>query len=105
MGVAGDLGELVKSGKIISKRMGAGTRNMATGPAMSRNEAIRSLEGGIEVALELGPSTDIFGTGDMGIGNTSPSAAIIAIFSGSPLSEIVGRGQALMMGSSCIRLR
>ncbi|MGZ3578978.1 MAG: nicotinate-nucleotide--dimethylbenzimidazole phosphoribosyltransferase, partial [Syntrophales bacterium] len=95
MGVAGDLGELVKSGKIISKRTGAGTRNMATGPAMSRNEAVRSLEGGIEVALELGSSTDIFGTGDMGIGNTSPSAAIIAIFSGSPLSEIVGRGTGI----------
>jgi len=41
MGVAGDLGGLVKSGKIISKRTGAGTRNMATGPAMSRNEAVR----------------------------------------------------------------
>jgi nicotinate-nucleotide--dimethylbenzimidazole phosphoribosyltransferase len=95
MGVAGDLGELVKSGKIISKRTGAGTRNMATGPAMSRNEAIRSLEGGIEVALELGPSTDIFGTGDMGIGNTSPSAAIIAVFSGSRVSEIVGRGTGI----------
>jgi nicotinate-nucleotide--dimethylbenzimidazole phosphoribosyltransferase len=95
MGVAGDLGELVKSGKIISKRTGAGTRNMATGPAMSRNEAVRSLEGGIEVALELGPSTDIFGTGDMGIGNTSPSAAVIAVFSGSPLAEIVGRGTGI----------
>ncbi|MGZ3606582.1 MAG: nicotinate-nucleotide--dimethylbenzimidazole phosphoribosyltransferase [Syntrophales bacterium] len=95
MGVAGDLGELVKSGKIISKRTGAGTRNMATGPAMSRNEAVRSLEGGIEAALELGPSTDIFGTGDMGIGNTSPSAAVIAVFSGSPLAEIVGRGTGI----------
>jgi nicotinate-nucleotide--dimethylbenzimidazole phosphoribosyltransferase len=95
MGVAGDLGDLVKSGKIISKRTGAGTRNMATGPAMSRNEAVCSLEGGIEVALELGSSTDIFGTGDMGIGNTSPSAAIIAIFSGSPVSEIVGRGTGI----------
>jgi len=95
MGVAGDLGELAKSGKIISKRTGAGTRNMATGPAMSRNEAVRSLEGGIEVALELGPSTDIFGTGDMGIGNTSPSAAVIAVFSGLPLVEIVGRGTGI----------
>ncbi len=95
MGVAGDLSELVRSGKIISKRLGAGTRNMATGPAMSRNEAIRALEGGIQVALELAPSTDIFGTGDMGIGNTSPSAAIIAVFSGSPLSEIAGRGTGI----------
>ena len=62
---------------------------------MSRNEAVRAVEAGIEVALELGPSTDIFGTGDMGIGNTSPSAAIIALFSGVSLAEIVGRGTGI----------
>ena len=95
MGVAGDLSELVTMGKIISKRTGAGTKNMLTGPAMSREEAIRSLEGGIEVALELGLATDVFGTGDMGIGNTSSSAAIINIFSGLPVSEIAGRGTGI----------
>ncbi|HVO66182.1 MAG TPA: nicotinate-nucleotide--dimethylbenzimidazole phosphoribosyltransferase [Syntrophales bacterium] len=95
MGVAGDLSALVKEGKIISKRVGAGTKNMLIEPAMSRDEAVRSLEGGIEVAQELGPSTDIFGTGDMGIGNTSPSAAIINLFSGSPVSEIAGRGTGI----------
>jgi nicotinate-nucleotide--dimethylbenzimidazole phosphoribosyltransferase len=95
MGVAGDLSALVSTGKIISKRTGPGTKNMVAGPAMSRDEAIRSLEGGIEAALELGSSTDIFGTGDMGIGNTSPSAAIINIFSGVPVSEIAGRGTGI----------
>jgi nicotinate-nucleotide--dimethylbenzimidazole phosphoribosyltransferase len=95
MGVAGDLSELAKAGKIISKRTGAGTKNMVAGPAMSRDEAIRALEGGIEVAQELGSSTDIFGTGDMGIGNTSPSAAIINIFSGVSVSEIAGRGTGI----------
>jgi nicotinate-nucleotide--dimethylbenzimidazole phosphoribosyltransferase len=95
MGVVGDLSELVKAGKIISKRVGAGTKNMVTGPAMSRDEAIRAMEGGIEVAQELGSSTDIFGTGDMGIGNTSPSAAIINIFSGVSVSEIAGRGTGI----------
>jgi len=95
MGVAGDLSELANAGKIISKRAGAGTKNMVAGPAMSRDEAIRALEGGIEVAQELGSSTDIFGTGDMGIGNTSPSAAIINIFSGVSVSEIAGRGTGI----------
>ncbi|GEM_PF-5945636 len=57
MGVAGDLSELANAGKIISKRAGAGTKNMVAGPAMSRDEAIRALEGGIEVAQELGSST------------------------------------------------
>lgn len=95
MGVAGDLNELVKAGKIISKRTGPGTKNMVTGQAMSRDEAVHALEGGIEIALELGSSTDIFGTGDMGIGNTSPSAAIINIFSSVPVFEIAGRGTGI----------
>jgi nicotinate-nucleotide--dimethylbenzimidazole phosphoribosyltransferase len=95
MGVAGNLDDLVKAGKIISKRMGPGTKNMVIGQAMSRDEAVRALEAGIEVALELGSSNDIFGTGDMGIGNTSPSAAIINIFSGVPVSEIAGRGTGI----------
>jgi len=95
MGVAGNLDDLVKAGKIISKRMGPGTRNMVIGQAMSRDEAVRALEAGIEVALELGSSNDILGTGDMGIGNTSPSAAIINIFSGVPVSEIAGRGTGI----------
>lgn len=95
MGVAGDLSELGKAGKIISKRTGPGTKNMLTGPAMSRDEAIRSIEGGIEVAMELASSTDIFGTGDMGIGNTSPSAAIINVFSNVPVSKIAGRGTGI----------
>ena len=95
MGVAGDLGDLVAERKIISKRVRAGTGNIVTGPAMSRKEAIHSVESGIEVALELGDSTDIFGTGEMGIGNTTPSAAIIATFSGKPVSEIAGRGTGI----------
>jgi nicotinate-nucleotide--dimethylbenzimidazole phosphoribosyltransferase len=95
MGVAGNLDDLVKAGKIISKRMGPGTKNMVIGQAMSRDEAVRALEAGIEVALELGSSNDILGTGDMGIGNTSPSAAIINIFSGVPVSEIAGRGTGI----------
>ena len=47
------------------------------------------------MALELGLATDVFGTGDMGIGNTSSSAAIINIFSGLPVSEIAGRGTGI----------
>jgi len=95
MGVAGDLGDLVAEKKIVSKRVRAGTGNIVAGPAMSRKEAVHSVESGIEVALELGDSTDIFGTGEMGIGNTTPSAAIIAVFSGKPVSEIAGRGTGI----------
>ena len=92
MGVAGDLRELVSSGKIISKRVGPGTQNIARGPAMTRTEAIRSIEAGIALAQELAPSTDVFGTGDMGIANTTPSAAIAAALTGCPAAQVTGRG-------------
>lgn len=92
MGVAGDLSELAASGKIISKRIAAGTRNMMTGPAMSRDEAVRALEAGISIAVELGPNVDVFGTGDMGIGNTTPSSAIVSVLSGSSVADVTGRG-------------
>jgi nicotinate-nucleotide--dimethylbenzimidazole phosphoribosyltransferase len=62
---------------------------------MSRDEAIRAVEAGIAVALELGASTDLFGTGDMGIGNTTPSSAIAATLSGASVREVTGRGTGI----------
>lgn len=92
MGVAADLSELVAEGRIISKRVGAGTKSMAAGPAMSRNEAIRCIEAGIEIANELASSADLIGTGDMGIGNTTAGSAIAAVFTGASVTEVTGRG-------------
>ncbi len=95
MGVAGDTEALAREGRILSRRIGAGTRNMAAGPAMTLEEAIRSIESGIETALELAGTTDLFGTGEMGIGNTTPASAIISLFSGRPAAEIAGRGTGI----------
>jgi nicotinate-nucleotide--dimethylbenzimidazole phosphoribosyltransferase len=95
MGVAGDLSALAKAGKIISKRIAPGTANIAKGPAMSREQAIRALEAGIEVVNSLASEVDVFGTGDMGIGNTTPSAAIVAAITGAPVAEVTGRGTGI----------
>lgn len=95
MGVAADLSGLEAAGKIISRRIAPGTRNMAKGGAMSREEAVRAVEAGIDVALLLGPSVDVFGTGEMGIGNTTPSSAIVAALSGCPVAEVTGRGTGI----------
>ncbi len=95
MGVAGDLSDLVNSGKIVSKRIADGTDNMAKGPAMSREQAIASIEAGISVAIELAETTDIFGTGDMGIGNTTPSTAIVSTLTEASVSELTGRGTGI----------
>jgi nicotinate-nucleotide--dimethylbenzimidazole phosphoribosyltransferase len=94
-GVAGDLSDLVASGKIISKRVAPGTANIQIGPAMSREQAIRSIEVGIEVALSLADSTDVFATGEMGIGNTTPSSAIVAVLTCREVEAITGRGTGI----------
>ncbi|MCK9364924.1 MAG: nicotinate-nucleotide--dimethylbenzimidazole phosphoribosyltransferase [Syntrophales bacterium] len=95
MGVATDLSDLAASGKILSRRVGPGTKNMAVGPAMSRKEAVCALENGIDLALNAADAVDIFGTGEMGIGNTTPSSAIVAVFSGRPVGEVTGRGTGI----------
>lgn len=92
LGVGGDLSDLVRAGKIIDGRVGPGTRDMTEGPAMSRAEAVRSIETGIRIALEMGETTDVYGTGEMGIGNTTSSSAIVAVFSGASVGEVTGRG-------------
>ena len=95
MGVNADLNELAKAGKIINKKVGLGTGNIATGPAMSYAMALRAVESGIDVANELSATTDLFGTGDMGIGNTTPSTAIAAVCTKKPVEELTGRGTGL----------
>jgi len=82
---------------IFHKKVKKGTDNFARGPAMTRDEAVRSIEAGIEIVDELtakGP-VDILGTGDMGIGNTTPSTAIIAVYSKLPVADLTGRGTGL----------
>lgn len=95
MGVAADLDELAKQGKIISKKIGKGTGNMAKEPAMTRTHAVSAVEAGIQLAEQLGPEVDVFGTGDMGIGNTTASAAIAAVLTGKDVATVTGRGTGL----------
>lgn len=79
---------------IFHKKVRKGTANFVKEPAMSREEAQRSVEHGIEIVNELlsqGP-VDMLATGDMGIGNTTPSTAIIAVYSGLPVETLTGRG-------------
>ena len=93
MGVASDLGNL--SG-LIDKKISHGTKNMADGPAMSREEAVRSVEIGIELVEEaFADGVRLVATGDMGIGNTTSSTVITAIMTGQPVSRITGRGTGI----------
>jgi len=95
LGTVSDLSELARTGKIIAKKIGNGTANMAVGPAMTRTHAVLAVEAGIEIADNLAPDTDVFGTGDMGIGNTTPSTAIAAVLTGQSVAALTGRGTGL----------
>ncbi len=75
------------------RKVAMGTQNMAKGPAMTREEAVRSIEAGMElVEEELSKGVDILGTGDMGIGNTTASSAITAALTGAEVAAVTGRG-------------
>ena len=93
MGVACDLKD---SPALVIKKVNYGTRNMTKGPAMSKDEAVKSIENGIEVfSGELSNGIDMVGTGDMGIGNTTPSSAIVSAITGRSVDEVTGRGTGI----------
>ena len=94
MGMKGDFPHLVEEGKIIDAKLGYGTNNMRIGPAMTREQAIAGLEAGIRVATKAikEDGVKLLGTGDLGIGNTTPSAAILAVIGGYKVDDITGRG-------------
>ena len=83
---------------LVKRKVVRGTANMRRGPAMTRIEAVKCLEAGIELACDYASSEGggaIFGTGEMGIANTTPSSAIIAAFSGSSVESVTGRGTGI----------
>lgn len=80
---------------LVAKKVMRGTRNIRKGPAMSRDEAVACMEVGIGLSEEHAQPGAIFGTGDMGIANTTPSSAMIAAFSGLPVEEVTGKGTGI----------
>jgi nicotinate-nucleotide--dimethylbenzimidazole phosphoribosyltransferase len=82
--------------EVRSVRIGPGTRNLARGPAMSRDETVRALEAGIAVAEELAASgVELVGIGEMGIANTTSASALAAAFTGTSPEEVTGRGTGI----------
>lgn len=96
VGVAADLP--AQPGLVVRK-VAYGTANMRRGPAMTREQAIQAIEAGIvTLEEELARGLDIIATGDMGIGNTTPSSAIVAAVTGLPASQVTGRGTGINDG-------
>jgi nicotinate-nucleotide--dimethylbenzimidazole phosphoribosyltransferase len=82
--------------RLLISKVGAGTADLSTGPAMSRQAAEQSVLTGYAHATALiEAGADLLGTGDMGIGNTTPSAAIGAVVTRTSVPEMVGPGTGL----------
>ncbi|AFM01064.1 MULTISPECIES: nicotinate-nucleotide--dimethylbenzimidazole phosphoribosyltransferase [Desulfitobacterium] len=82
--------------ELMVHRIMNGTHNMALGPAMSRKEALLSLLTGAKIARQaIDSGVNVLATGEVGIGNTTPSAAIISLITGLPPQEVTGRGTGL----------
>jgi nicotinate-nucleotide--dimethylbenzimidazole phosphoribosyltransferase len=79
--------------RLVERRIGQGTANLARGPAMARGDAAAAVEAGIEIAEQLiGGGPCILVAGEMGIGNTTSASAMIAALTGRPPAEVTGRG-------------
>jgi nicotinate-nucleotide--dimethylbenzimidazole phosphoribosyltransferase len=81
---------------LIHRKVARGTRNFAKGPAMTREEAVAAMEVGIALAREAKHGgVAMLGTGEMGIGNTTPSSAIIAAIDRRSVREVTSRGTGI----------
>ena len=79
--------------ELRSIRIAPGTRNMTRGPAMTRDEARRAIDGGVGlVEAEMASGLDLVGTGEMGIGNTTAASAIVATLTGAAVEDVTGPG-------------
>lgn len=82
--------------RLVVKRVAPATDDISQGPAMTREQARAAVEGGIETAIEaINKGKQLLATGDLGIGNTTPSSAILAAFTGFPVDLIIGKGTGI----------
>ncbi len=90
VGVANPLPE---GSSVLDRRIADGTADFATGPAMSREQALAAIGVGVEIAQQaISEGADILCMGEMGIGNTTPAAALISVFTRQNAATVTGRG-------------
>ncbi|WP_407839994.1 nicotinate-nucleotide--dimethylbenzimidazole phosphoribosyltransferase [Streptomyces sp. DSM 116496] len=93
VGVAGDL---PATPGLLPRKVRPGTADLSVGPAMTREEAVAAIEVGIETARDLvAAGNKALLTGEMGIANTTVSAALISVFTGVDPGEVTGRGTGI----------
>ncbi|WP_329486850.1 nicotinate-nucleotide--dimethylbenzimidazole phosphoribosyltransferase [Kitasatospora sp. NBC_01246] len=99
VGVAAELPDAIQQGRttgLLPRKVRPGTGDMTQGPAMTRDEVLKAVEIGIETARDLvAAGNKALVTGDMGIANTTASAALISVFTGLDPAEVTGRGTGI----------
>ena len=84
--------------EILNRSLGKGTANIAAGPAMTRQTAVQGILTGMELAAQAKrDGIQILGVGEMGIGNTTTSSAVLCALSGEPVEAVTGRGGGLLV--------
>lgn len=86
VGINGDLPEC----DVLNKKIAYGTENIAKGRAMTKEQTLKAIITGVDVLKNT--DADIFGIGEMGIGNTTTASAVLAVLTDSDVSEVTGRG-------------
>ena len=80
----------VKEPKVLNKKIAYGTQNIVCGPAMTREQAMQAIMTGMELAQKT--DADVIGIGEMGIGNTTTSAAVLSVLLDADVDAVTGRG-------------
>ena len=80
----------IKEPKVLDRKIAYGTQNIVSGPAMTRAQAVQAIMTGIQVARDT--DADVLGIGEMGIGNTTTSSAVLSVLLGADVEAVTGRG-------------
>ena len=80
----------IRESEVLNKKIAYGTKNLYKGPAMTREEAEKAILTGVELARDT--DADIFGIGEMGIGNTTTSSAVLSVLLDADVEAVTGRG-------------
>lgn len=82
----------IKDSAVINRKIAYGTKNMIHGPAMTREEAVTALMTGVEMVELYAKDANAIGIGEMGIGNTTTSSAILSFLTDSDIEDVTGKG-------------
>lgn len=80
----------IKDEKVLNRKIAYGTQNIIQGSAMTREQAVQAITTGIELAMET--DSDVIGIGEMGIGNTTTSSAVLSVLLDADVDAVTGRG-------------